>query len=227
MKELCCKCWKCCQRFSRMASYLRCVQITGCRHGWGWPGEILGGEGDKQRFSLEKRSERPWPPWGRGELASQTHRGFREGLRRLTHVEAFWTHGDKGFTLHCGAFSQRQSREQSSGHSSGQVSVGSFLKVGFHTTVLQSCEFRAGAAKSGLPVLLSYSNVAIFELNLRHWSLCAAFVLTQYHFFELDQRKRTLTYAATTSDDLLGPRPCRFEQPKVSRGCLFVALATL
>ena len=42
--------------------------------GWGggWAGKILVGEGvgggEKRRFSLEKRSERPWPLWGRGEF---------------------------------------------------------------------------------------------------------------------------------------------------------------
>ena len=46
--------------------------------GWGeggWAREILCGEGvgegDKRRFSLEKRSERPWPPWGRGEYPNR------------------------------------------------------------------------------------------------------------------------------------------------------------
>ena len=35
----------------------------------GWGGKILVGGlgGEKRRFSLEKRSERPWPLWGRGE----------------------------------------------------------------------------------------------------------------------------------------------------------------
>ena len=36
------------------------------------PADMGGGGGDKilvgRRFSLEKRSERPWPLWGRGEL---------------------------------------------------------------------------------------------------------------------------------------------------------------
>ena len=38
------------------------------------PGKILVGEGvgggEKRRFSLEKRSERPWPLWGRGEFGT-------------------------------------------------------------------------------------------------------------------------------------------------------------
>ena len=38
----------------------------------GRAGKILVGKGvgggEKRRFSLEKRSERPWPLWGRGEL---------------------------------------------------------------------------------------------------------------------------------------------------------------
>ena len=43
---------------------LRHVSMGG---GGGGSGRGLG-EG-KRRFSLEKRSERPWPLWGRGELA--------------------------------------------------------------------------------------------------------------------------------------------------------------
>ena len=30
-----------------------------------------GGGGEKRRFSLEKRSERPWPLWGRGEFSQE------------------------------------------------------------------------------------------------------------------------------------------------------------
>ena len=63
--------------------------------GGGRPGKILVGEGggEKRRFSLEKRSERPWPLWGRGEfvgLKMWQVRSFN-ARRSFFNLHILWT----------------------------------------------------------------------------------------------------------------------------------------
>ena len=53
----------------------------------GGPGKMGVGGGEKRRFSLEKRSERPWPLWGRGELKVLLRSTFHPGFNMFSTLD--------------------------------------------------------------------------------------------------------------------------------------------